>query len=100
MHRRVISIKASVDLQQSPPEKVIFVLLFSKLSNMLGGYGQVAGVPDRNEPDCGEVYFPHLFRLVDQLDYQGWIGCEYQPATTIEEGLGWLKQFLQAESSA
>lgn len=64
------------------------------------GHIQVAGVPDRNEPDCGEVYFPHLFRLVDQLDYQGWIGCEYQPATTIEEGLGWLKRFLQAESSA
>ncbi|MDO2285992.1 hydroxypyruvate isomerase, partial [Escherichia coli] len=23
--------------------------------------------------------------------YQGWIGCEYKPATTTEAGLGWMK---------
>jgi len=63
------------------------------------GHIQVAGVPDRNEPDRGEVYFPHLFGLVDQLDYQAWIGCEYRPTTTTEEGLGWLKQIVQAQST-
>jgi 2-dehydrotetronate isomerase len=54
------------------------------------GHIQVAGVPDRNEPDRGEIDFACLFRLVDQLAYQGWIGCEYRPATTTEEGLSWL----------
>jgi 2-dehydrotetronate isomerase len=53
------------------------------------GHIQVAAVPDRNEPDCGEVYFGHLFQLLDQLEYQGWIGCEYTPATTTQKGLGW-----------
>ena len=23
---------------------------------------------------------------------QGWIGCEYKPATTTQEGLGWFDQ--------
>ena len=56
---------------------------------------QLAGIPDRNEPDCGEVNFPHLLRLVDELGYEGWIGCEYRPAGKTEDGLTWLKKYLQ-----
>jgi hydroxypyruvate isomerase len=59
--------------------------LFSKI-----GHFQVAGVPDRAEPDLGEVNFPYLFRLVDTLQYDGWIGCEYRPKGRTKEGLGWL----------
>jgi 2-dehydrotetronate isomerase len=40
---------------------------------------QVASVPDRNEPDQGEVNYPHLFALLDELGYTGWVGCEYRP---------------------
>jgi len=58
---------------------------FSKI-----GHFQLAGVPDRAEPDVGEVNFPYLFRLVDSLRYDGWIGCEYRPKGRTEEGLGWL----------
>jgi len=54
------------------------------------GHFQLAGVPDRAEPDCGEVNFPYLFQLVDSLRYGGWIGCEYRPRGRTEEGLGWL----------
>jgi len=54
------------------------------------GHIQVAGVPDRSEPDRGEVNFPYLFRLIDELGYAGWIGCEYKPAGKTEEGLRWL----------
>ena len=54
------------------------------------GHIQLAGVPDRNEPDRGEVNFPHLFRLVDELGYEGWIGCEYRPLGKTEDGLTWL----------
>lgn len=55
------------------------------------GHIQVAGVPERNEPDTGEVNYGYLFRLLDQLGYDGWIGCEYRPAKGTVEGLGWMK---------
>ncbi|HEX3098063.1 MAG TPA: 2-oxo-tetronate isomerase [Usitatibacter sp.] len=53
---------------------------------------QIAGVPDRHEPDTGEVNYPYLFRLLDELGYAGWIGCEYHPRAGTSEGLGWLKR--------
>jgi len=53
---------------------------------------QVAGVPERHEPDTGEVNYPYLFRLLDELGYAGWIGCEYHPRAGTSEGLGWLKR--------
>lgn len=55
------------------------------------GHIQIAGVPDRNEPDIGEVNYRYLFDLLDQLGYQGWIGCEYRPRGSTEEGLDWLE---------
>jgi hydroxypyruvate isomerase len=54
------------------------------------GHFQLAGVPDRGEPNSGEVHFPYLFHLVDSLHYDGWIGCEYRPQGRTEEGLGWI----------
>ena len=27
-----------------------------------------------------------------RLGYDGWVGCEYKPATTTEAGLGWLER--------
>ncbi|TRZ02063.1 hypothetical protein DNTS_016331 [Danionella cerebrum] len=46
----------------------------------LTGHIQVAQVPDRHEPDsAGEINFSFLFQLLDELDYQGYIGCEYKP---------------------
>jgi hydroxypyruvate isomerase len=58
------------------------------------GHVQIAGVPERQEPDRGEVNYPYLFRLLDELGYGGWIGCEYRPAGRTEDGLGWLKPWL------
>lgn len=54
------------------------------------GHVQIAGVPDRHEPDSGEVAYPEIFRLIDRLDYAGWVGCEYRPRGHTEDGLGWL----------
>ena len=55
------------------------------------GHVQIAGVPARGEPDRGEVNYEHLFGLMDELGYAGWVGCEYRPRGRTEDGLGWLK---------
>ena len=58
------------------------------------GHMQIAGVPERHEPDSGEVNYPFLFKLLDQLGYAGWIGCEYRPRNGTRAGLGWLRPWL------
>ncbi|ULX53995.1 hydroxypyruvate isomerase [Cupriavidus taiwanensis] len=67
-----------------------------KLRRDMAGIGhiQIAGVPERHEPDLGELNYPYLFDLIDSLGYQGWIGCEYRPRAGTSEGLGWLKPYL------
>lgn len=55
------------------------------------GHIQVAGVPGRREPSVGEVNFAYVFGLLRELAYEGWIGCEYQPAAGTVEGLGWMR---------
>ncbi|XP_034036641.1 putative hydroxypyruvate isomerase isoform X3 [Thalassophryne amazonica] len=56
------------------------------------GHIQIAQVPGRNEPDsAGELNYRYLFNLLETLGYQGYIGCEYKPLRSTNEGLGWLK---------
>jgi len=55
---------------------------------------QLADNPGRNEPGTGEINYPFLFQFLDNLGYDGWIGCEYKPKTTTLEGLAWIKAFL------
>jgi len=70
--------------------------LAMKLRKYLAGIGhvQIAGVPERHEPDTGEINYPYLFRLLDELGYAGWVGCEYRPKGGTSAGLGWLKPWL------
>ncbi len=51
---------------------------------------QLADNPGRNEPGTGEINYAWLFRHIDKLGYDGWIGCEYKPAAGTVEGLGWI----------
>jgi len=55
------------------------------------GHIQIAGVPGRHEPDVGEINYRHLFALLDELGYSGWVGCEYRPLAGTSAGLGWMK---------
>ena len=55
------------------------------------GHLQIAGVPERQEPDVGEINHPYLFALIDRLGWDGWIGCEYRPRAGTSAGLGWMK---------
>ncbi len=62
------------------------------------GHVQVAGVPDRHEPDAGETDFHHLMGTLDRIGYAGWVGCEYRPAGATEAGLGWFARYQEAEA--
>jgi hydroxypyruvate isomerase len=67
-----------------------------KIENFLPGVShmQIAGVPDRHEPDEGELNYPYLFELLDRLGYSGWVGCEYRPRGDTSAGLGWARPYL------
>ncbi len=63
------------------------------------GHFQIAGVPERHEPDVGELNYPYLFNVIDevstQCNWQGWVGCEYRPKKGgqpggTSAGLAWL----------
>ena len=46
-----------------------------------------------HEPDQGELNYPYLLGLLDELGYQGVVGCEYNPAGKTVDGLGWIRAF-------
>lgn len=63
------------------------------------GHFQIAGVPQRHEPDVGELNYNYLFSVIDEVSAQcgwhGWVGCEYRPsrgavAGGTSAGLQWL----------
>lgn len=58
------------------------------------GHVQIAGVPERHEPDSGEINYPYLLRLIDELGYDGWVSGEYRPRAKTSEGLGWARPWL------
>jgi hydroxypyruvate isomerase len=68
------------------------------------GHFQIAGVPERHEPDLGELHHPYLFDVIDevsaQVNWDGWVGCEYRPKKGgqpggTSAGLGWFRSLSQ-----
>ena len=55
------------------------------------GHVQVGAVPSRHEPDEGEVNYPAIFPMLDQLGYRGYVGAEYRPRGRTEDGLAWAR---------
>ena len=62
------------------------------------GHFQIAGVPERHEPDIGELNYTYLLGVIDEVSaqcgWQGWVGCEYRPQRgsqpgATSAGLGW-----------
>lgn len=60
------------------------------------GHVQVAGVPLRDEPDCGELNVTSVFNALAFSGYDGYIGCEYKPRGRTEDGLGWMEPYRLA----
>lgn len=63
------------------------------------GHVQLASVPERHEPNQGELNYPYVLEVLDR-HYSGWIGCEYRPAGGTAAGLGWLEQYGQPAHAA
>jgi 2-dehydrotetronate isomerase len=63
------------------------------------GHIQIAGVPDRHEPDRSELDYGYILPLLDELGYGGWVGCEYRPANGTVAGLGWMARYLPARAA-
>ncbi|MFM9887368.1 MAG: 2-oxo-tetronate isomerase [Burkholderiales bacterium] len=67
----------------------------TKIRRYIGNVGhfQIAGVPGRHEPNVGEMNYPYLFSVIDELGFEGWIGCEYRPKVNTTTGLGWINAY-------
>ena len=59
------------------------------------GHVQIAAVPDRAEPDHGELNYPEILSFLDHTGYNGYVGAEYRPRTTTEQGLSWMSAYQQ-----
>ena len=58
------------------------------------GHVQIAAVPDRGEPDGGEIHYLHLIAAIREMGHTAPIGAEYRPRHgTTETGLGWLHAY-------
>lgn len=52
---------------------------------------QIAGVPDRHEPNIGELPYREIIAAAAEHGFADLaVGCEYIPAARTEDGLGWL----------
>lgn len=87
------NVKLQFDLYHAQIMDGDLTMLIREVADYIG-HIQIASVPERNEPVSGEVNYPYLYQVLDEVGYQGWIGCEYKPKTTTEEGLTWIKSFL------
>ncbi|PJG86110.1 2-oxo-tetronate isomerase [Conservatibacter flavescens] len=68
----------------------------ARLTDKLNGkfaHIQIASVPERHEPDEGEINYQYIFDKLDEMGYDGYVGCEYKPRANTEEGLGWFKPY-------
>ena len=71
------------------------------------GHLQIAGVPQRHEPDVGELNYAYLFEVIDEVaqacGWQGWVGCEYRPRLGSQPGgttagLQWLRNARRGQA--
>jgi len=53
---------------------------------------QIADNPGRHEPGTGDIDYKFLLKHLDEIGYDGWVGCEYTPEAYTEDGLGWIEE--------
>lgn len=86
------AVKLQLDLFHAQQTDGDLTALIRELGPTLG-HVQIASVPDRHEPDHGEIDHRWLLGELDASGYPGWVGCEYHPAAGTGDGLGWLAAY-------
>lgn len=87
------NLKVQLDLYHCQiTEGDVTVRLRSDIPTGRVGHLQIAGVPDRHEPDSGELAIDYLLAVIDATGFDGWVGCEYRPAAGTSDGLGWMRR--------
>ena len=92
------NLKVQMDFYHAQIVEGDLVIKFKKYFDNIG-HVQIAGVPDRHEPDTGEVNYSYLLRMLDEAGYAGWVGCEYRPRRSTEEGLVWMRHLTESANS-
>jgi hydroxypyruvate isomerase len=60
------------------------------------GHVQVADSPARGEPGTGEIHYPYVLGVLEELGYDGYVGLEYNPTTErTEESFAWIPEPLR-----
>lgn len=57
------------------------------------GHIQIADNPGRHQPGTGEIYYPYIFKELEAIDYQGYIGLEYVPAAASKDSFNWMGEY-------
>lgn len=60
----------------------------------LVGHVQIAGMPGRHEPGTGTLDYVPIMKKLIQMGYEDWIGCEYRPLRSTNDGLSWRNHWL------
>lgn len=91
LHRRNVALQFDIYHTQIMEGDII-----RRIGRLRGAYGhvQIAGVPDRHEPDTGELSHAAIFAALDHVGFDGALGCEYTPRALTEDGLGWAAPWL------
>lgn len=56
---------------------------------------QIAGTPDRHEPNIGDMPYREIIETAESEGFGDLaIGCEYVPAGKTEDGLAWCREWL------
>lgn len=54
------------------------------------GHVQIAAIPDRTEPDHGELDYRYICQEINSIGIKSPIGAEYKPSGPTEQSLGWM----------
>lgn len=84
------NVRLQLDLYHRHMEEGDVASAISEFADITEHY-QIAGPPDRGEPNAGDLDYRELFGLIDATGYGGWVGCEYRPRAGTAAGLNWAE---------